>query len=265
MIDKLVIDADAAVADIDDGAVVHVGGFSEPAGCPSLLLAALVRRGARNLTLVSNDVATGAAVAAMLSNATHEQRGGRPPVPPGFHPPGMVVEAGLVTKVITSAASDVRGGRRSCAEELLAEGKLEVEIVGQGTLAERIRCARVGIPAFYSPIGVGTYTAVGKRREIIDGVECVLEPALRADFALIVADQADRFGNLTYRGTARTINPVMAGAAGVTIVEVNEIVALGGLAPEAIETAGPFVDRVVLRPPGMTGRSGLGAGRSGAS
>ncbi len=257
MIDKLVADADAAVADIGDGAVVHVGGFSEPAGCPSLLLAALVRRGPRHLTLVSNDVATGAAVATMLRSATREERGGRPPVPEGFYPPGMVVEAGLVDRVITSAASDLRGGRQSAAEQLLADGRIEIEIVGQGTLAERIRCGRVGIPAFYSPIGVGTYTAEGKQHKMINGVECVLEHAIYADFALITADQGDRFGNLAYRGTARTINPIMAGAARVTIAEVNEIVPLGGIGPQLVATSGAFVDRMVHRPAAMSGRQDL--------
>ena len=129
----------------------------------------------------------------------------------------------------------------------LRRGEAEVEVQGQGSIAERIRCARAGIPAFYTPVGVGTFVAEGKELRDFDGVPHILETALRADFALIRAERADRYGNLIFRGP-RTFNETMAGAAEVTIAEVDEVVPLGELAPDAIHTPGVYVQRVVVRP-----------------
>lgn len=261
MIDKIYTSVDEAVADIGDGASLHIGGFSEPASVPSHLLAAIARRAPRGLTVISIDVALGAEVLEMMIQSGRDgvSSTGVLPVPDGFHPLGLLVEAGLIAKAITSGASDLRGGRRSGAEQLLETGGIEIELQGQGTLAERIRAARVGIPGFYTPIGLDTFSTEGKEIRIIDGVRCAFETALMADFAIITADKADRYGNLVYRGTARTTNAVMAGAARTTIVEVNEIVELGSLHPDTIVTAGAFVDRVVLRPPGMGGSVPRGA------
>ena len=132
-------------------------------------------------------------------------------------------------------------------EQVLRRGDAEVEVLGQGSIAERIRCARAGIPAFYTPVGAGTFVAESKEVRDFDGVPHLLETALRADFALIRAARADRFGNLIYRGP-RTFNETMAGAAEVTIAEVEEVVPLGELAPDAIHTPGVYVQRVVVRP-----------------
>lgn len=255
MINKIVASADEAVADIADGASLHIGGFSEPASVPSGLLAAVARRGPRRLTIISNDVALGAEVLQMMidNGKTGTSATGVLPVPPGFFPVGLLIEAGLVSKAITSAAADMRGGRKSGAEKRLELGEIEIELVGQGTLAERIRAARVGIPSFYMPVGVGTVTTTGREVRCFDGVPCSLETALSADFALVTADKADRLGNLMFRGTARTTNAVMAGAARVTIAEVNEIVEAGEIGADQIHTAGAFVDRVVLRPAGAGG------------
>jgi 3-oxoadipate CoA-transferase alpha subunit len=133
-------------------------------------------------------------------------------------------------------------------EKLLRAGKVEIEMVPQGTLAERIRAAKAGIGGFYVPVGIGTTVEEGKEKKIIDGREYLLELPIKADFALIHAHKGDRWGNLVYRGTSRTFNPTMAGAAKVTIAEVDEIVELGELDPETIVTPGIYVDRVVARP-----------------
>jgi 3-oxoacid CoA-transferase subunit A len=252
MIDKIVDSADAALADLLAGASIHIGGFSEPASCPNDLLAALLRKGVGELTIITNDAARGRGyIERMRADASREdlpdEFDGVLPLPDWFIPVGALVEAGQVRRAITSAGGELKGGRETAAEVLIRQGAMEVELLSQGTLAERIRAGRVGTPAFYSAVGVGTFTTTGKEVRVFDGRQFVLETALRADFALIAADKADRFGNLTYRGSARTMNAVMAGAAAVTIAEVNEIVDPSALDPDRINTPGVYVDRVVLR------------------
>lgn len=218
MIDKTVPDAAAAVADIPDGATVLVGGFGR-AGQPRELIDALIERGARDLTIVSNNAGNGdTGLAALL-------------------------KSGAVRKVVCSFP---RQADSWVFDELYRAGRIELELVPQGNLAERIRAAGAGIGAFFSPTGVGTQLAEGKEHRTIDGREYVLEYPIRADAALISAYRADRWGNLVYRGTARNFGPIMATAATTTIVQVDELVELGGLDPEAIVTPGIFVDRVVV-------------------
>jgi 3-oxoacid CoA-transferase A subunit len=245
MIDKTVATADEAVSDIFDGAIIHIGGFSEPASVPSELIAALMRQGSKNLTVITNDAARGSNW--LARDVAPAEFDGSYPLPDWFRPVGLLVENGQVSKAVTSAGGELKGGKETAAEQLIREGKMVVELQSQGTLAERIRAARVGVPAVYVPTGVGTFTAEGKEVREFDGRMYVLERALRADFALVTADLADRFGNLIFRGTARTMNAVMAGAADVTIAEVNRIVSPEEIDPERVGTPAPYVDRVVSR------------------
>ena len=245
MIDKTVASADEAVSDIFDGAVIHIGGFSEPASVPSELIAALIRKGTKNLTVITNDAARGSNYIARA--AAESEFDGSLPLPDWFLPVGVLVESGQVAKAITSAGGEIKGGQESAAETLIREGRMIVELQSQGTLAERIRAGRVGIPAVYVPTGVGTFTTEGKEIREFNGRKYALESALRADFALVAADRADRFGNLVFRGTARTMNAVMAGAADVTIAEVNFIVPPEEIDPERVGAAAPYVDRIVAR------------------
>jgi 3-oxoacid CoA-transferase A subunit len=250
MINKIVNSADEALHDVFAGAIVHIGGFSEPASLPNDLLAALVRRGVGELTIITNDAARGRGYIERMRAESKNLDSSSPfngilPLPDWFMPVGTLVETGQVRRAITSAGGEIKGGRETAAEELIRQGVMEVELVSQGTLAERIRAGRVGTPAFYSAVGVGTFTTEGKEIRMFDGKPYALETSLRADFALIAADKADRFGNLVYRGSARTMNAVMAGAAEITIAEVNQIV--DDLDPDRINTPGVYVDRVILR------------------
>jgi len=216
MIDKTVPTLDAAVAGIRDGATVLVGGFG-PSGAPTALIDALVAQGARELTIVSNHAGNGeTGLAALLA-------------------------AGRVRRIVCSFP---RHKDSFVFDRLFKAGKVELELVPQGTLAERLRAAGAGIPAFYTPTGYGTALASGKETRVIDGRGCVLEHALPGDVALVCADRADRWGNLVYRKAARNFGPVMATAARLTIAQVREIVPLGALDPEAIVTPGLFVARV---------------------
>jgi 3-oxoadipate CoA-transferase alpha subunit len=209
---------DQAVADIPDGATVLVGGFGL-AGQPSALIEALVRQGATDLTVVCNNAGNGdTGLAALLA-------------------------AGRVRKMVCSFP---RQSDSWVFDELYRQGSIELELVPQGSLAERMRAAGAGIGAFYCPTGAGTLLAEGKETRIIDGRAHVLEYPIRGDFALIKAHVADRMGNLVYRKTARNFGPVMATAATTTIVEVGELVEPGGLDPEVVVTPGIFVDRVVV-------------------
>jgi len=242
-IDKVVATFDEAVADVGDGSSVLYGGFGGPGECPSYLIAALVRNGARDLTIIGNHAGYGRSKLAALQKRLE----GLLTIPTDYVDAGYLVESGQVRKGILSfpaASSTVR----LPFEEALANHEVEVETVPQGTLVERIRAARAGIPAFYTPTGPGTITERGKEKRVFGGRECVMEVSLRADFALIRAHRADRFGNLVYRGTMRTFNASMAGAATVTIAEVDELVELGELSAECIVTPGLYVDRVVRRP-----------------
>lgn len=243
-INKVVGSFDEAVADIFDGAVILMGGFGPANGTPSNLLRALARQGARNLTLVANTPGFG-----------RRAPGEKPfrKTPPDYDDGGLLIQTGQVSKVICAFPGPSRPGITAPVHEKQAAGELVVEIVPQGTLAERIRAARAGVSAFFIPTGAGTVFARGKETRLIDGRENVLEYPLKADFALVRAREADRYGNLVYQGTSRNFNPVMAGAARVTIAEVDELVPLGGLDPEVIVTPGIYVDRVAVRPGGGEG------------
>ncbi|WP_420124157.1 3-oxoacid CoA-transferase subunit A [Nakamurella sp.] len=210
-------DPDQAVAGIADGSTVLVGGFGM-AGMPSHLIDALIRQGAGELTVVSNNAGNGdAGLAALLA-------------------------AGRVRKMICSFP---RQSDSWVFDGLYRAGRIELEVVPQGTLAERMRAAGAGLGGFWSPTGVGTLLAEGKETRTIDGRTYVLEFPLRGDVALIAADRADRMGNLVYRKTARNFGPVMATAATTVIAQVRQVVPTGALDPEAVVTPSIFVDRVV--------------------
>lgn len=228
---------DAAVADIPDGATLMIPGFGP--GGPVNLMAALFRQGATGLTTISNGVGMA---------ATDERMRGL----------GDLVLSGRVKKVIAAFTASPRPSRVGTAEELVRSGVLEAELVPQGTLAERIRAGGAGVPAFYSPAGVGTLTAVGKEHREFDGRVHVLEHALFADVALIRAWKADTAGNLVYRRAARNFNPIMAMAARLTIVEVElPIVPAGEIDPDQVHTPGIYVHRLVQIPPGGVIHSGV--------
>ncbi|MBQ1445427.1 MAG: 3-oxoacid CoA-transferase subunit A [Renibacterium sp.] len=210
--------ADLAVAGIADGATILVGGFGL-AGMPFALLEALIRQGAQELTIVSNNAGNGdVGLAALLA-------------------------AGRVRKVICSFP---RQSDSYVFDGLYRAGKVELEVVPQGNLAERIRAAGAGIGAFYSPTAVGTLLAEGKELREFEGRSYLLEHPIKADYALISAHRADRMGNLVYRKTARNFGPVMATAAGTTVVQVESLVPTGALDPEAIVTPAIYVDRLVV-------------------
>jgi 3-oxoacid CoA-transferase A subunit len=242
-INKVVASFDEAVADIGDGAMLHLGGFGGPAECPSYLIAAIARKGPRNLTITGNLGGWGTEMIGYL----RERLSAILPIPDDFYDPGLLVEQGLVSHGILAFPA-APGTAELPFEKALRDGKATVELLGQGSLAERIRCARAGIAAFYTPVGAGTVAAEGKEIRDFDGVPHVMERALKADFSIIRAYRADPRGNLVYKGTGRTFNPTMAGAARVTIAEVDEIVALGDLDPEHIVTPGVYVQRIVKRP-----------------
>jgi len=220
MINKVVASAAAAVADIADGATVMIGGFGT-AGMPSELIDALIARGPKELTIVNNNAGNGdTGLAALL-------------------------KARQVKKIICSFPRQVDSW---VFDGLYKAGDIELELVPQGNLAERIRAAGAGIGAFYTPTGYGTPLAEGKETRRIDGRDYVLEHPIYADFALIKALRGDRWGNLVYRKTARNFGPIMATAAKCAIAQVREIVNLGDLDPEAVVTPGIFVQRVVEVP-----------------
>ncbi|NYE18254.1 3-oxoacid CoA-transferase subunit A [Microbacterium immunditiarum] len=217
MIDKTVADAATAVADIPDGSTIMIGGFGR-AGQPVELIDALIARGASDLTIVNNNAGNGdTGLAALLA-------------------------AGRVRKIICSFP---RQHDSWVFDGLYRDGKIELELVPQGNLAERIRAAGAGIGAFFSPTGVGTQLAEGKEAREIDGRQYVLEYPIKADYALVSGLAADRWGNVIYRETARNFGPIMATAATTSIVQVDEIVPLGTLDPETVVTPGIFVQRVV--------------------
>ena len=217
MINKIYPSVEAALADVRDGSTVMIGGFGT-AGIPTRLIDGLIAQGAKDLTIVNNNAGNGdTGLAALL-------------------------KTGRVRKIICSFP---RQADSWVFDELYRSGKIELELVPQGNLAERIRAAGAGIGAFYTPTGYGTRLAEGKETREIHGKPYVLEYPIHADLALIKAERADRCGNLTYRMTARNFGPIMATAARCTVVEVPEIVELGALDPEAVVTPGIFVHRVV--------------------
>jgi 3-oxoadipate CoA-transferase alpha subunit len=222
VINKIVPSVSAAVADVQDGATVMIGGFGT-AGMPAELIDALIAQGARELTVVNN-------------NAGNADTG-----------LAALLKAKRVRKIICSFPRQTDSW---VFDALYRGGEIELELVPQGNLAERIRAAGAGIGAFFTPTGYGTLLAEGKETREIDGRHYVLEYPIRADYALIKADRGDRWGNLVYRKTARNFGPIMASAATCTIVQVRETVELGGLDPEAIVTPGIFVHRVVKVPAG---------------
>lgn len=214
---KVVPDVAAALEGVRDGATVLVGGFGL-AGQPIALIDGLLEQGARDLTIVANNAGNGdTGLAALL-------------------------KAGRVRKVLCSFPRQVDSW---VFDELYRAGKIELEVVPQGNLAERIRAGGAGIGGFYSPTGVGTLLAEGKETRIIDGREYVLESPIKGDVALIGAYLGDRLGNLVYRKTSRNFNPVMATAATLTIAQVDRVVEVGDLDPEAIVTPALYTDRVV--------------------
>ncbi len=212
---KTVPTADAAIADIPDGATLMLGGFGL-CGIPENLIAALVRRGVKNLHTISNNMGVD-----------------------GFGM-GLMLEAGMIDSHIGSYV-----GENKLLEEKVIRGELNLTLVPQGTLAERIRAGGAGIPAFYAPAGVGTLVAEGKETREFEGKSYLLERALKADFALVKAWKGDTHGNLIYRKTARNFNPMMAMAGRITIAEVEHLVEPGLLDPDQIMTPGVFVQRIL--------------------
>jgi 3-oxoacid CoA-transferase subunit A len=212
--DKRVADAQAVMAHVRDGAVILMGGFGL-CGIPENLIAALREKGTRNLTVVSN-------------NAGVDDFG-----------IGILLQTRQVKRMISTYV-----GENDTFERQFIDGELEVELVPQGTFAERLRAGGAGIPAFYTPTGVGTLVAEGKEERDFDGRAYLLERALRGDFAFVKAWKGDRTGNLVYRKTARNFNPMMATAADFTIAEVEHLVSPGELDPDAVATPGIYVDAI---------------------
>lgn len=220
MIDKLYPTPKAALADMHDGATVMIGGFGN-AGMPAQLIDSLIEQGAKQLTIVNNNAGNGDTGLAALIGARR------------------------VKKMICSFPRQTDSWH---FDGQYRAGEIELELVPQGTLAERIRAAGAGIGAFFTPTAYGTRLAEGKETRRLGARDYVLEYPIHADYALIKADRADRWGNLTYRKSARNFGPIMASAANCTIVQVRETVELGGLDPEEIVTPGIFVQRVVRVP-----------------
>lgn len=217
MIDKILQSPAAALVDVPDGATILIGGFGN-AGMPSALIDALIAQGARNLTVVNNNAGNADAGLAAL------------------------IAARRVKKVICSFPRQTDSWH---FDKAWRAGELELELVPQGTLAERIRAAGAGVGGFYTPTAFGTRLAEGKETRRIDGRDYVLEMPIHGDYALIKADRGDRWGNLAYRKTARNFGPIMAAAAKCTVAQVRETVALGAIDPEHVVTPGIFVQRVV--------------------
>ncbi|MBL4654615.1 MAG: CoA transferase subunit A [Bacteroidia bacterium] len=211
---KLVANADEAVKDIHDGATLMLGGFGL-CGIPECCIAALVRKGTKDLTCISNNAGVD-----------------------GFGI-GLMLQTKQVKKMISSYV-----GENAEFEKQLLSGELEVDLIPQGSLAERVRAGGAGIPAFYTPAGFGTEIAEGKETREFDGKMYIMEEALKADFAIVKAWKGDESGNLVYRKTARNFNPMMATAGKITIAEVEELVPVGSLEPDTIHTPGIFVQRI---------------------
>ena len=218
MLDKVVASADEAVSDVREGATLVVGGFGL-CGIPENLIAALVRRGVGKLTVVSN-------------NCGVDDWG-----------LGLLLRNRQVRKMVSSYV-----GENGEFERQFLSGELEVELVPQGTLAERMRAGGAGIPAFYTPAGAGTLVAEGKETRQFEGRDYLLERGIVGDFSMVAAWKADRLGNLVYRKAARNFNPMAATAGRVSIAEVEEVVEVGELDPECVHTPGVFVNRVVVAP-----------------
>jgi 3-oxoacid CoA-transferase subunit A len=213
--DKTVASADEAVADLPEGATLMAGGFGL-CGIPENLIAAIAKKGTKGLTIISN-------------NCGIDGKG-----------LGILLAAGQVKKMVSSYV-----GENKTFERQFLDGKLEVELTPQGTLAERIRAGGAGIPAFFTATGVGTVVAEGKETRVFDGRTYVMERALHADFSIVKAWKGDRFGNLVYRKTTRNFNPMIAAAGRITVAEVEILVEPGELDPDQIHTPGIYVQRIV--------------------
>jgi 3-oxoacid CoA-transferase subunit A len=211
---KVVAGADEAVKDVFDGAVIMIGGFGL-CGIPENLIRALVRKGVKNLTTISNNVGVD-----------------------GFGN-GLLLSAGQIRKHIGTYV-----GENKLLEQMVLNGEIELDLVPQGTFAERIRAGGAGIPAFFTPTGVGTVVGENKETRQFEGRTYIMERALKADFALVKAWKGDRWGNLVYRKTARNFNPMMATAAKVTVAEVEHLVEVGELEPDLIHTPSVYVKRI---------------------
>jgi 3-oxoacid CoA-transferase subunit A len=215
-VNKVIVSADAAVADIPDGASIMVGGFGL-CGVPENLIGALIRTGVRHLHTIANNVGVDG------------------------YAMGLMLEAGMISSHIGSYV-----GENKLLEKMYIAGQLDLTLVPQGTLAECIRAAGAGIPAFFTPAGVGTIVAEGKEVREFDGRQYLMERALHADFAFVKAWKGDRHGNLVYRKTAQNFNPMMAAAARITIAEVEQLVEPGELDPDHVMTPGIYVQRVIV-------------------
>ena len=218
MINKVVASADEAIQDVPDGATLVVGGFGL-CGIPENLIAALVRRGVKDLTVVSN-------------NCGVDDWG-----------LGLLLRPRQIRKMVSSYV-----GENAEFERQFLSGELQVELVPQGTLAERMRAGGAGIPGFYTPAGVGTLAAEGKEIKSFDGRDYVLERGIVGDFSMVAAWKGDRLGNLVYRKAARNFNPMAATAGRISIAEVEELVEVGALDPESVHTPGVFVQRLIVAP-----------------
>jgi 3-oxoadipate CoA-transferase alpha subunit len=231
-INKIFPSCDEAVADVFDNATIMIGGFGSFGGLPINLILALAKQGAKNLTIIANMGGVGLELSSRIK-------------PGGYQDHGILFENGQVKKFIGSVPALGGMPPTSPIEKLFNKGKVEIETIPQGTLAERIRCAAGGLGGFYTKVGVGTVVEKGKEKKVIDGKEHILELPLFADFAFIKAHKSDALGNLVYRKTARCFNPIMATAAKMTIVEVDELVPIGQLDPEVIVTPHIYVHRIV--------------------
>ncbi len=218
MMNKVLASADEAVRDVEDGAALVVGGFGL-CGIPENLIAALVRRGVKDLTVVSN-------------NCGVDDWG-----------LGLLLKTRQIRKMVSSY-----GGENAEFERQFLSGELEVELVPQGTLAERMRAGGAGIPAFYTPAGAGTLVAEGKETRNFDGRDYLLERGVVGDFSMVAAWKGDRLGNLVYRKSARNFNPMAITAGRIAVAEVEELVEVGALDPEAVHTPGVYVNRVIVAP-----------------
>ncbi|HEX3740163.1 MAG TPA: CoA transferase subunit A [Terriglobales bacterium] len=212
--DKVVANADEAIQDLPDGAILMIGGFGL-CGIPENLIRALVRRGTKNLTTISNNVGVDG------------------------YGMGLLLAAGQISRHFGSYV-----GENRLLEQMVLEKKIDLELVPQGTFSERIRAGGAGIPAFFTPTGVGTLVAENKETREFDGRIYVMERALKADFAFVRAWKGDKWGNLIYRKTARNFNPMMATAAKITIAEVEHLVEVGELGPDLIHTPSIYVQRI---------------------
>ena len=233
---KIISSFEQATADIPDGAHIMIDGFAGPGGTPQHLIKALRDHGARNLTIISNT----AGLASVIGFGTI----------PGDRPIdiGVLIDNDQIDKVIASFPVSPSPSQPTSFEKAFSEGKVALELVPQGTLAERIRAGGAGVPAFYTPTGIGTKIADGKEKRIFDGREYLMELALTADFALLKAHKADYLGNLTYKGTSQNFNGIMVTAARITIIEIDEIVEPGEIRSAEIDTPGIYVNRLVQIP-----------------